>query len=33
MADMFLFPIFEFLASVSMKIPVFEHVTLGRVVS
>ena len=33
MADMFFLPIFEVLASVSMQIPVFEHVTPGRVVS
>jgi hypothetical protein len=33
MADKFLFPIFELLASVSMKIPVLEHVTPGRVIS
>jgi hypothetical protein len=33
MADMFFLTIFEVFASVITKIPVFEHVTLGRVVS
>lgn len=33
MADMFLFPIFEVLVSMCMKIPVFEHVAQGRMFS